>query len=470
MVYGRVMPQAVKLEEAVIGALIVDREGIGIVRGILTPDSFYKSQHSEIYAAMSDLYEGNHTIDLLVLIERLQKKNKLEAAGGMEYLMELTGKVASAANVEYHARIIAQKHIQRELIRTSSKVIQDAFDDSLDIFEMLDNAEQSLYEVTSDNLSTGYSSVEKVMSKSKKEIEKAAENKGNVSGVTTGFRDLDQITSGWQNSDLIIIAARPSMGKTAFTLSLAQNAAKSGKHVAVFSLEMSDSQLGKRLISMEGDIDSRKLRNGKLDSDEWERLNVATGRMSQLPITIDETPAINIFELRAKCRRMRQKTGLDLIIIDYLQLMRGNPKERQSREQEISSISRGLKGLAKDLDVPVIALSQLSRAVETRGGNKRPMLSDLRESGAIEQDADFVSFLYRAEYYDLNDEFSNPGETEIIISKHRNGALGSVFLKFVKEYVRFEEADLFTGGEPRDPAAGWDGVVKSKGDVSDPGF
>ncbi len=468
MEYGKMMPQAVQLEEAVIGALLVDKNGIGAVVEVLSPESFYKSSHSEIFSVMMDLFEGSFPIDILTVSEKLTKKGVLEDVGGLVYLMQLAGKVASAANVEYHARIIAQKYIQRELIRSSTKVIKDAFEDTLDIFEMLDTAEQNLYEITSNNLSTGYSTVEKVIAKSKRLIEVAMESGGEVSGVPTGFRDLDKMTAGWQNSDLIIIAARPGMGKTAFTLSLARNAALAGKAVAIFSLEMSDAQLGNRLISMEASIDSRKLRNGKLDAEECERIGVANTKIADMPIIIDDTPAINIFEMRAKCRRMKQEKGVDLIIIDYLQLMRGNPKERQNREQEISSISRSLKGLAKDLNVPVIALSQLSRAVESRGGAKRPVLSDLRESGAIEQDADLVSFIYRQEYYDLNDEMAKPGEAEIIVSKHRNGGLGSVYLEFKKEYVRFEEADLFTGGEPIDPAMVY--KVGNKGDVGDPSF
>jgi replicative DNA helicase len=461
MAYGRVMPQAVPLEEAVIGGIIVDKHGLSIVTDILSPDSFYKEAHGMIYSAMLDLFKGNHLIDLFTLSEQLKKKGQLDKVGGDLYLMQLAGKVGSTANIEVHARIVAQKHMSRELIKMSAKITKDAFDDTVDVFELLDAAEHNLYDITTKNLIAGYSTIAKVISKSNKRIEAASKNEGDVSGVTTGFKDLDKMTAGWQKGDLIIIAARPGMGKTAFTLALARNAAKDGKAVSIFSLEMTDVQLGNRMISMEADIDSRKLRNGKLSEEEWKRAKDACDKLSVLPITIDPTPSINIFDLKAKCKRMVQDVGIDLIIIDYLQLMRGDPKERKSREQEVSSISRSLKALAKDLDVPVIALAQLSRAVETRGGNKRPMLSDLRESGAIEQDADLVSFIYRSEYYGLNDEFEKPGETEIIISKHRNGGLGSVYLRFVKEFTRFEEADLFTGGEPRDPAQNW--TIKSRG-------
>ena len=355
----------------------------------------------------------------------------------------MTNKVASAANVEYHARIIAQKFIQRQLIKVSTETIKDSYEDAKDVFVLLDEAEQNLYDITDKNLNTGYEKLSSLAIKARREIEEVSQKDEAITGVPSGFGDLDKITSGWQKSDLIIIAARPGMGKTAFTLSMARNAAKQNKAVAIFSLEMSNMQLVQRLISMEAEIDSRKLRNGNLDKEEWPRLNAAVDDMTELPIYIDDTPAINIFELRAKCRRLKQNHDIELIMVDYLQLMQAAPNSgRSNREQEISTISRSLKGLAKELRVPVIALSQLSRAVETRGGNKKPVLSDLRESGAIEQDADIVTFIYRPDYYELNEDFeTDPNEAEIIISKHRNGALGSVYLRFIKEFVKFVEPD-----------------------------
>ena len=443
LVYGRVMPQATPLEEAVIGALLVDKDGLPSVIEILRTESFYKDAHGMIYEVMLELFEKSQPIDLLTVHEALKKSGKLEKVGGLDYLLELTNKVASAANVEYHARIIAQKYIQRQLIKVSTETIKDSFEDAKDVFDLLDQAEQNLYDITDKNLNTGYEKLSALAIKARKEIEEVAQKEEALTGVPTGFDDLDRITSGWQNSDLIIIAARPGMGKTAFTLSLARNAALQNRAVAVFSLEMSNLQLVQRLISMESEIDSRKLRNGNLTKEEWPKLNAAVDNMAELPIYIDDTPAINIFELRAKCRRLKQNHDISLIVIDYLQLMQAAPNAgRTNREQEISTISRSLKGLAKELNVPVIALSQLSRAVETRGGNKKPVLSDLRESGAIEQDADIVTFIYRPDYYELSEDFeAAPNEAEIIISKHRNGALGSVFLRFIKEYVKFTEPD-----------------------------
>ena len=443
VLYGRMMPQAIPLEEAVIGAILVDKYALASVIEILRPESFYKEAHSEIYDMMLTLFEKSQPIDLLTVHESLKKAKKLDKVGGLDYLLELTNKVASAANIEYHARIISQKYIQRELIKVSTSTIKDSYEDAKDVFELLDEAEQNLYDITDKNLNTGYEKLSALAIKARKEIETVSQKDEAITGVPTGFDDLDKITSGWQPSDLIIIAARPGMGKTAFTLSLARNAALQNRAVAVFSLEMSSLQLVQRLISMEAEIDSRKLRNGKLTQEEWPRLNSAVDNMAEMPIYIDDTPAINIFELRAKCRRLKQNHDIELIVIDYLQLMQSAPNQgRSNREQEISAISRSLKGLAKELNVPVIALSQLSRAVETRGGNKKPVLSDLRESGAIEQDADIVTFIYRPDYYELDEDFETPpNEAEIIISKHRNGSLGSVFLRFIKEFVKFTEPD-----------------------------
>ncbi len=441
-VFGKLPPQALNLEEAVLGAIMIDKEALPVVLDILRSDSFYNDGHQVIFKAMLALFERSQPIDLLTITEELKKAGELQKAGGPYYLVELTNRVASAANIEYHARIIAQKHIQRELIRVSTKVIKDAFEDTTDVFQLLDDAEQGLFSITQQNLSGSFESMGTLTSKALKQLEELAEKKEGLTGVPTGFTELDRLTSGWQPSDLIIVAARPGMGKTSFTLALARNAAIDfGKGVAMFSLEMSNIQLVQRLISMEAEIESKKLRNGRLEDYEWQQLNSAIEKMSSVPIFIDDTPGINIFELRAKCRRLKKQHDIQIVIIDYLQLMSGGPDSgKGNREQEISSISRALKGLAKELNVPVIALSQLSRAVETRGGMKRPMLSDLRESGAIEQDADIVSFIYRPEYYQiLEDEEgqSLKGVAEIIVAKHRNGALQTVKLRFTDHFAKF---------------------------------
>ena len=444
MVFGKVLPQATELEEAVLGAAMLDVDGIPTIMEILKVETFYMLQHQEIYSTMMELYGESKPVDILTVHEHLRKKGKLEAVGGVDYLMNLANKVGSAANIEYHARIIVQKYIQRELINISTKTIKDAFEDTMDVLEMLDSAEQSLFEITDQNLNTGFESISAVAAKVEKHIEMVSNQPDGLTGVTTGFPSLDQITNGWQAPDLIIIAARPGMGKTAFTLSLAKNAAEHGEGVAIFSLEMGNEQLVQRLIAMDSLIEAEKLRTGRMTENEFKMLHKAVENLSELPIYIDDTPGINIFELRAKCRRLKQNHNIKMIVIDYLQLMSGAPNKGRgvNREQEISTISRSLKGLAKELKVPVIALSQLSRAVETRGGNKRPQLSDLRESGAIEQDADIVTFIYRPEYYELADGIDVASDTaEIIISKHRNGALGSVNLRFKKECVLFTEDD-----------------------------
>lgn len=445
LAYGRVQPQVVQIEEAVLGALMLDKDAISVIIDILQPDSFYQTGHALIYKSMRRLFEKSMPIDLLTVNEELSKSGDLELAGGTTYLVDLTNKIGSAANVEFHARIISQKYIQRELIRVSTEIINDSFEDAKDIFELLDDAEQNLFEITDKNLKRNFETLSALTIEARKQIEESSKQTDGLTGVPSGFTGLDRLTSGWQKSDLIIIAARPGMGKTAFTLALAANAAKDYKKpVAIFSLEMSNIQLVQRLMSMESEITGQKLRNGQLEDYEWQQLNRAMERLDGVPIFIDDTPAINIFELRAKARRLKMQHDIQLIVIDYLQLMTGTPdqKGRSNREQEISTISRSLKSLAKELNVPVIALSQLSRAVETRGGPKRPMLSDLRESGAIEQDADIVTFIYRPDYYDMESEEETPdGLTEIIIAKHRNGALDTVNLKFLPEFAKFIDFD-----------------------------
>lgn len=462
-VFGKVQPQALPLEEAVLGAIMLDKEALPVVLDILRSDSFYLDAHKSIYKAMLRLFEKSQPIDLLTVTEELRKGGDLESAGGPAYIVELTNKVASAANIEYHARIISQKYIQRELITVSTKVIKDAFEDTTDVFQLLDDAEQGLFSIAQQNMSRGYESMSSLSGKMLKQLEELKNKEGGLTGVPTGFTELDRLTSGFQSSDLIILAARPGMGKTAFTLSLAKNAAVDfNKPIAFFSLEMSSLQLAQRIISMEAEISGMKMRNGQLEDYEWQQLHSAIERIGEAPIFIDDTPGINVFELRAKCRRLKMQHDIQMIVIDYLQLMSGGgDNQKGNREQEVSAISRALKGLAKELHVPVIALSQLSRAVEQRGGTKRPQLSDLRESGSIEQDADIVSFIYRPEYYQiLEDEEgqSLKDVAEIIVAKHRHGALKTVKLRFTPEYARFsdlEDADFsaLPADESFDPAS-----------------
>ena len=452
-VFGKVQPQAVQLEEAVLGALMLDRDALPMVMDILRPESFYTEGHQLIYRAVIRLFERSNPVDLLTVTEELKKSGDLEKAGGGYYLVELTHRVASAANIEYHARIIAQKHIQRELIRVSTNVIRDAYEDTTDVFNLLDDAEKGLFATTQNNLSRSYESMGSLSSKVLKQIEELTQKGDGLTGVPTGFTDLDRLTSGWQPSDLVIVAARPGMGKTSMVLAVALNAARDfGKGVALFSLEMASTQLVQRLISMEAEIAGSKMRNGKLEDYEWQQLQTTVERLSNVPIFIDDTPAINIFELRAKCRRMKQQHDIQMVIIDYLQLMTGSTEGKGgNREQEIASISRALKSLAKELNIPVIALSQLSRAVEVRGGSKRPQLSDLRESGSIEQDADIVAFIYRPEYYQILEDESGQslkGIAEFIVAKHRHGALDTVRMRFLDTFAKFTNLDDFTGNDP----------------------
>ncbi len=459
MQMGKVMPHSMELEEAVLGAILIDKNALPAVLDLLREEVFYKPAHQKIYDIIIDLFQRSQVIDVLTVHNELKKKKLLDEVGGANYIIDLSNKVGSAANIEFHARILVQKFIQRELIRVSSDVIKDSYEDAKDVFELLDDAEKSLFDITDQNLNTAYESLGGLAVKVQKEIEEISNKDEAVTGISTGFEELDNILLGWQPSDLIILAARPGMGKTAFALSLARNAALAGHPTAIFSLEMSKMQLTQRLLAMESEVNSKKIRNGQLEEYEWQNIHDAVERMSSIPVYIDDTPGINIFELRAKCRRMKQNHNVELIIIDYLQLMTSAPNQnRGNREQEISSISRALKGMAKELNVPVITLSQLSRAVETRKSNdKRPQLSDLRESGAIEQDADIVSFVFRPDYYDKgDDEYEGPKDVaEIIISKHRNGSLGTVELKFIKELTKFTELEnpFFPksgGGNPMD--------------------
>lgn len=443
-VFGRVQPQAVDLEEAVLGAIMLDKDALPIVLDILRPESFYTEAHQAIYSVMKSLFSKSEPIDLLTVTEALKKAGDLEKVGGAYKLVELTNRIASAANIEFHARIVAQKFIQRQLIHASTTIIKDAFEDTTDVFELLDSAERQLFEITEINLSKGVERMSALSTRLIKQLEELSQKEDGLTGIPSGFADLDTLTSGWQPSDLIIIAARPGMGKTSFVLSMARNASMEfGKGIALFSLEMSNIQLVQRLLSMESGISSHKLRTGKLSESDWKNLHKAVDRMSEAPIFIDDTPGINIFELRAKSRRLKMQHDIQLIVIDYLQLMTGGTdRGKGNREQEVSAISRSLKALAKELNVPVIALSQLSRAVELRGGQKKPQLSDLRESGSIEQDADIVSFIYRPEYYQItqDDDGNSLKEiAEIIIAKHRNGATDTVNLRFIEEFAKFSD-------------------------------
>ena len=444
---GKLPPQAIELEEAVLGSLLIDRNALSKVIDILTPETFYVDSHQAVFSVVKDLFAESQPIDILTVAQALRKAGQLERIGGEAKLINLSTRVSSSAHIEYHARIVVQKHIQRELIRIASELTEKAYDESTDVLDLLDSAEQSLFSVSQGNLKRNYESSLNLVKQALDRISAISQREG-LSGVPSGFRDVDRVTSGWQNSDLVILAARPGMGKTAFVLSMARNIAIAHKvPVAVFSLEMSSVQLITRMISSETGIGAEKLRRGNLDATEWAQLTSKVKTLQDAPIFIDDTPGLSIFDLRAKCRRLVSQHQIGIIIIDYLQLMTaGNSKSGGNREQEISSISRALKSIAKELDIPVIALSQLSRAVETRGGSKRPLLSDLRESGAIEQDADIVSFIYRPEYYGIHewdDDSGVPadGQAELIIAKHRNGSLENVRLRFEASMARFSNLD-----------------------------
>jgi len=445
---GKLPPQALEIEEAVLGALMLEKDALSTVIDILKPESFYKDSHQEIYKAIQVLFNNSEPVDILTVTNQLRKDGKLEFAGGAYYVTQLTSKVNSAANIETHARIITQQSIKRELIRIASEVHRDAYEDTVDVFDLLDKTEQSLFDVSETNIRRNYADMRSIMKEAMVELEARKMHKDGLTGVPSGFSNLDRITNGWQKSDLIIIAARPGMGKTAMVVTAMRNAAVDfEKPVAIFSLEMSSIQLVNRLISAEAELESEKIKKGNLAEFEWEQLVHKTAKLTSAPIFIDDTPALTIFELRAKSRRLKAQHDVQLIIVDYLQLMSGDSSKNSggNREQEIASISRALKNLAKELEVPVIAISQLSRAVETRGGDKRPQLSDLRESGSIEQDADMVMFLYRPEYYGITEDESGlptAGMAEMIIAKHRNGSLDSIPLKFVAKYTKFLDPDI----------------------------
>ena len=460
MIFGKIPPQAKELEEAILGAIMLEKSAFDTVVEILKPECFYVEAHQKIYKAMQSLAIKSLPIDLLTVVEELKFKEELDFVGGPYAVTKLTNAVVSSANIEAHSRIVLQKFIQRELIRISGEIIGDAYEDSTDVFDMLDLAETKLFEITNNHLRKNFDDIETVLVKTINRIEDMRNRQDDITGVPTGFPSLDRLTYGWQPTDLIILAARPSVGKTAFALNLARTAALHPTNptaVGFFSLEMSSSQLVQRILSAESEIWLEKIARGKLEEHEMKQLyKKGIDRLSKAPIFIDDSAALNIFELRAKCRRLKNKHNVGMIIIDYLQLMSGSADRNSNREQEISKISRDLKGLAKELQVPIIALSQLSREVEKRKeGNKIPQLSDLRESGAIEQDADMVIFLYRPEYYDQNtDEMgeSNKGETWVKIAKHRNGSLDTIKLRALLHIQKFVEEE--GGGKDFNPNLG----------------
>ncbi|MBC7890653.1 MAG: replicative DNA helicase, partial [Sphingobacteriaceae bacterium] len=450
---GKLPPQAIEMEEAVLGALMIERDALSAVIDVLHPESFYREAHQRIFIAIRSLFDQSEPVDILTVQNELRRTAELENVGGSVYLAELSQRVNSAANIEAHARAVTESAIKREIIRIATECQQHAYEDTTDVFQLLDKLEQGLFSISEKNIRKKTADMGSIMRQALEELEARKHLKDGLTGVPSGFSALDRLTSGWQKSELVIIAARPGMGKTAFILSACRNAAvEFGHGVAIFSLEMSAVQLVNRLISAEAELESEKIKKGSLSTHEWAQLHHRINRLTNAPIFIDDTPALSILELRAKCRRLKQQHDVQLVVIDYLQLMTGdNGKGGGNREQEIASISRALKNLAKELNVPVIALSQLSRAVETRGGEKKPQLSDLRESGSIEQDADMVMFLYRPDYYGITqDEAGNPvqGIGEVIIAKNRSGSLDTVQLRFIGKFTKFSDlgADSFGAG------------------------
>ena len=444
---GRLQPQARELEEAVLGALMLEKDAYSIVSEILKPECFYEKAHEKIYAAIVDLALSQRPVDMLTVTEQLKKRGELEDVGGPFYISQLTSKVASSAHIEYHARIIAQKYLARELISFTAMIQGKAFDETLDVEDLMQEAEGKLFEISQRNVKKDVTQINPVIKDAMEMLQKAALQKEGLSGLRTGFEGLDKMTSGWQNSDLIIIAARPAMGKTAFVLSMAKNMAVNfNTPVALFSLEMSNVQLVNRLIVNVCEIPGEKIKSGQLAGYEWQQLDYKLKNLMDAPLYVDDTPSLSVFELRTKARRLVREHGVRIIIIDYLQLMNASGMAFGSRQEEVSTISRSLKGLAKELNIPIIALSQLNRGVESREGidGKRPQLSDLRESGAIEQDADMVCFIHRPEYYKIyQDDRGNDlrGMAEIVIAKHRNGAVGEVLLRFKGEFTRFSNPE-----------------------------
>ena len=445
--YGHLQPQAPEVEKAVLGALMIDKDAYAVVCEILHPESFYEPRHQQIFTAIRDLSMAERPVDVLTVTDQLAKDGVLENVGGPVYIAELSSRVASSANIEYHARIIAQKSLARQLISFASAIETKAFDETIDVDDLMNEAEGSLFELSQKNMKKDYTQINPVIEQAIKVIQTAAANKDGLTGVPTGYHKLDDITSGWQSSDLVIIAGRPAMGKTSFALSMAKNiAAEYQVPMAFFSLEMSNVQLVNRLISNVCEIQGSKILNGQLQPDEWDRLDKRVNKLLGAPLYVDDTPSLSVFELRTKARRLVREHGVQIIMIDYLQLMNASGMRFSSRQEEVSTISRSLKGLAKELEIPIIALSQLNRGVEGREGleGKRPQLSDLRESGAIEQDADLVLLVHRPEYYRIYEDDKGHdlhGMAQIIIAKHRKGATDDVLLNFRGEFTRFENPE-----------------------------
>jgi len=445
--YGHLQPQATDIERVVLGALMIDKDAFSIVAEIINPETFYEPRHQKIFTAIRTLNMGDKPVDFMTVTEELKREGTIDDVGGVAYIMDLTQHVASSAHIEYHAHILAQKSLMRQLISYTSRIQEKAFDDTIDPDVLMQEAEGSLFEISQKNMKSDYTHIGPVIEKAADILQKAAQNTSGLTGVPTGYTKLDDMTAGWQPSDLVIIAGRPAMGKTSFALSLAKNIAVDYQYpVAFFSLEMSDVQLANRLLSNVCEVSGKKFQNGQLDRSEWERFDRNVGKLQTAPIYIDDTPGLSIFELRTKARRLVREKDVKIIMIDYLQLMNANGMRFGNRQEEVSTISRSLKGLAKELNVPILALSQLNRGVENREGNegKRPQLSDLRESGAIEQDADMVLFVHRPEYYRIfQDEKGNDlrGMAQIIIAKHRKGGTGDVVLRFKGDLTRFENPE-----------------------------
>ncbi len=475
-VAGVVPPQAVELEETVLGALMLEKDSIIAVQEYITADAFYTEEHRLIYKAIESLSAELKPIDLYTVTERLKSRKELKKVGGAAYLAQLTQKVGSAANIEFHAKIIAQKYVQRELIRSATEIQRRSYDEEQDVTDLIGFAESEIFKVAEGHVKRSVQNAKDILAKALAQIEQASKNTSAFNGVPSGFMAIDRVTLGWQPSDLIIIAARPSMGKTAFVLSMARNMAIDYEApVAFFSLEMSAVQLMMRLIVAETGLSGTDIKSGRLTPEQWRHLESATKPLGTAPLYIDDTPALSVFEFRSKARRLKIHNDIKIIVIDYLQLMTGNQDSKGNREQEVAFISRTLKAIAKELDVPIIALSQLNRSTETRGGSKRPQLSDLRESGAIEQDADIVAFIHRPEYYGITtDENGMPtaGMAEIILAKHRNGAVTDVKLRFLKDQARFADMDADENSTAGDPMGG--GVsynqISSSANGPDDGF
>lgn len=435
LLLDRTPPQNIEAEQAVLGAIFLEPESLLVASEILTPEDFYRVSHQKIFACMLSLNEEGKAVDIVTVTDELQAENQLENVGGISYLTELAGAVPTAANIEYYARIVAEKSLLRRLIKTATDIARDGYEREDDVESLLAEAERKILEVSNRNRTGDFQNIRDVLVKTYDYIELLHSRKDEVTGIPTGFYELDRMTAGFQKNDLIIVAARPSVGKTAFALNIATNVAtKTDHNVAIFSLEMGAEQLVMRMLSSVGNINSQNLRTGNLTDEDWKKLTMAMGTLSNSGIFIDDTPGIRVADIRAKCRRLKQEHGLGMVIIDYLQLIQGNRRNVENRQQEVSEISRSLKELARELEVPVIALSQLSRSVEQRQ-DKRPMMSDIRESGSIEQDADIVAFLYRDDYYDQETE--NKNIIEIIIAKQRNGPTGTIQLAFAKEFNKF---------------------------------